>query len=169
MASDIQLYLIRHGLAGARGEAWPDDTKRPLTTDGVARLRREVKGLGALGVTFDQVLTSPLVRTRQTADVVAQALAPRGAVVTIDALAPGGTPAAVMAALAQHARQGSIAVVGHEPDLGQLAARLIGAKAPIPFKKGAVCRIDLDTLPPTHPGRLVWFAPPKMLRRLGKG
>jgi len=167
MASGIQLYLIRHGLAGARGEAWPDDAKRPLTPEGVARLRKAAKGLAALGVSFDQVLTSPLVRTRQTAEIVAQALAPRGAVVTLDALAPGGTPAAIIAALAAHVRQGSVAVVGHEPDLGQLAARLIGAKAAIPFKKGGVCRIDLDTLPPTHPGRLVWFAPPKMLRGLG--
>lgn len=168
MASGIQLYLIRHGLAGERGEAWPDDAKRPLTTEGVAGLRREAKGLEAFGVVFDRVLTSPLVRARQTADVVAQALAPRGAVVNLDALAPGGTPAALIAALAEHARQGSVAVVGHEPDLGRLAARLLGAKAAIPFKKGAVCRIDLDTVPPTHPGCLVWFAPPKMLRRLGK-
>lgn len=169
MASGFQLHLIRHGLAGDRGEAWPDDTKRPLTTEGVARLRREAKGLDALGVTFDQVLTSPLVRTRQTAEIVAQALAPGVDVVGVGALAPGGTPAAIVAALAEHVREGSVAVVGHEPDLGQLAARLIGAKAPIPFKKGAVCRIDLDTLPPSRPGRLVWFIPPKMLRRLGKG
>ena len=168
MAADIQLYLIRHGVAGERGEAWPDDTKRPLTTDGVARLRKEAQGLAALGVEFDQVLTSPLVRTRQTADIIAQALAPRGAVTNVDALAPGGTVAATLAALAEHVRQGAVAVVGHEPDLGQLAARLVGAKAPIPFKKGAACRIDLDTLPPTHPGRLVWFATPKMLRRIGR-
>jgi len=168
MASEIQLYLIRHGLAGERGEAWPDDSKRPLTPEGVARLRRETKGLAALGVAFDQVLASPLVRTRQTAEVFGQALAPRAGVLGVDALAPGGTTATTIAALAEHARQGSVAVVGHEPDLGQLAARLIGAKAAIPFKKGAVCRIDLDTLPPTRPGRLIWFAPPKLLRRLGK-
>jgi len=169
MASEIQLYVIRHGLAGDRGEAWPDDTKRPLTPQGVARLRREVQGLDLLGVRFDQVLTSRLVRARQTAEILAQALGPRTGVTAVEALAPGGTPAAVVSALAEHVRQGSVAIVGHEPDLGQLAARLIGAKAPIPFKKGAVCRIDLDTLPPTHPGRLVWFAPPKMLRRIGKG
>lgn len=166
--ADIQLYLIRHGVAGARGEAYPDDTKRPLTPQGVSQLRRAAKGLDALGVEFDEILTSPLVRARQTAEVIAQALAPRTPVTPLDALAPGVAPAAVVSALADHARHRSIALVGHEPGLGELAARLIGTRAPIPFKKGAVCRIDLEALPPARPGRLCWFATPKMLRKLGK-
>ena len=169
MDADIQLYLIRHGLAASRGEAFPDDTKRPLTPQGVARLRREAAGLAALGVRFDLVLTSPLVRARQTADVLAQALAPRTAVTELPALAPGGTASATASALAEYSRYAAIALVGHEPDLGQLAARLIGTRAAIPFKKGSVCRIDVEALPPSRPGRLAWFASPKMLRKLGKG
>jgi phosphohistidine phosphatase len=132
----------------------------------VARVRREVAGLDALGVRFDRVLASPLVRTRQTADLFARVLGRSSDVILIDALSPGGTPTAVIGSLGEQVRQGSIGVVGHEPDLGRLAARLIGTKAAVPFKKGAVCRIDLDTLPPAHPGRLVWFATPKMLRRI---
>ena len=62
-----ELYLIRHGLAEERGEAWPDDTKRPLTDEGMSRMRKAARGLARLGVSFDAILTSPLTRARQTA------------------------------------------------------------------------------------------------------
>ena len=63
----FELYLIRHGVAAERGENYPDDTKRPLTNDGVQKLRKEARALLELDITFDVILTSPLVRTRQTA------------------------------------------------------------------------------------------------------
>ena len=67
----------------------------------------------------------------------------------------------------EKARKGSrIALVGHEPNLGELAARLIGARAPLEFKKGAVCRIDFEVLPPKGVGHLQWFLQPRMLRKL---
>jgi phosphohistidine phosphatase len=161
-----ELYLIRHGIAEERGEAWPDDTKRPLTDEGIAWLRKHARGLARLGVTFDVVLTSPLVRTRQTADAIAGSFDPRPPIVAAESLAPGGTYQAVLADLEKQTRRSRIALVGHEPGIGELAARLIGTRHPLEFKKGAVCRIDLETLPPAGPGALRWFLPPKILRRL---
>jgi phosphohistidine phosphatase len=161
-----ELYLIRHGLADERGEKWPDDTKRPLTERGMSRLRKQARGLDRLGVSFDLVLTSPLVRARQTAEILAAALADRPAVATSEALAPGGTFQALVADLQKHPRRERIALVGHEPGLGELAARLIGAKGAITLKKGAVCRIDVDALPPAGPGTLVWLLPPRVQRSL---
>ena len=64
------LYLVRHAIAFERGQDWPDDTKRPLTHKGAARMREVVDGLLALGVELDLVITSPLVRAKQTADLV---------------------------------------------------------------------------------------------------
>ena len=168
MASGYELYLIRHGIAEDRGEAWPDDTKRPLTDRGIARLKKEARGLARLGVSFDVVLTSALVRARQTADAVAGAFDPRPSIVTVESLAPGGTYQAVLADLEKQSRRTRIALVGHEPGLGELAARLIGSRHPIEFKKGAVCRIDFETLPPAGPGALRWFVTPKILRSLQK-
>jgi phosphohistidine phosphatase len=162
----LELYLIRHGIAAERGEEFPDDSKRPLTSSGIAKLRREAKALNALEVSFDVIITSPLVRTRQTADIIAESLQGTPPVVTSDALAPAGTPAAVIQELAQHARKARIALVGHEPNLGELAARLIGARSPLAFKKGAICRIDFDVLPPKGVGQLRWFIPPKLLRQI---
>jgi phosphohistidine phosphatase len=161
-----ELYLIRHGVAEERGPAWPDDTKRPLTGDGISRLKKSAAGLRRLGVTFDVILTSPLTRTRQTADVIAAGIDPRPSIVAVDSLAPDGSPAAVLADLEKHARRHAIALVGHEPNIGELAARLLGARRSIEFKKGAVCRIDVDTLTPSGPGALRWFLTPKMLRTL---
>jgi phosphohistidine phosphatase len=163
-----ELYLIRHAIAADRGEAYPDDSKRPLTGRGIARLRREVDGLKSLGVTFDQILTSPLARAKQTAELLAEHLPGRPPVSTTDALAPAGTTAAVVQELARHARRSRVAVVGHEPNLGELAARLVGSKVPIEFKKGAVLRVDLESLSPLQAGQLRWFLTPRMLRRLGR-
>ena len=162
----MELYLIRHGIAAERGEEYPDDSKRPLTSKGIASLRREAKSLNALGVTFDQIITSPLVRTRQTADILAEALQGKPPVATSDSLAPAGTPAAVIQELNKHARKARVALVGHEPNLGELAARLIGAKHPLEFKKGAICRLDFEVLPPKGVGQLRWFLPPKVLRQI---
>ena len=168
MPAPISLYLVRHGVAAERGDAWPDDSKRPLVQRGVVRLRQAAAALTRLNVTFDVVLTSPLTRARQTADLLAGGIAGRPAVHTIDSLSPGGSYAAFLEDLARHGRRSHIACVGHEPDLGQFAARLLGAKRPIEFKKGAICRIDVDALPLSGPGHLRWFVTPRMLRRIAR-
>jgi len=163
----LELYLIRHGIAADRGSEYPDDSKRPLTSAGIARLRKEAKALVELGVDFDLIISSPLVRTKQTAEVFAQTMPSRPSVTLSDSLAPAGTPASVFQELAKHMRKARIALVGHEPNIGELAARLIGARTPIEFKKGAICRIDFEVFPPKGSGQLRWFVPPKMLRKVG--
>lgn len=163
----LELYLIRHGEAAERGKEYPDDSKRPLTPQGIARLKKEAHALNELGVSFDMVISSPLVRTRQTADTIAEGLKGKPAVTTSDALAPAGTSASVIQELGKHMRKGRIALVGHEPNIGELAARLIGARSPFEFKKGAICRIDFEIFPPKGVGELKWFLTPKMLRKMG--
>ncbi len=162
----LELYLIRHGVAAERGEEFPDDSKRPLTSEGIDRLRKEAHALNELGVSFDQILCSPLVRTRQTADVFGEILKSKPPVASTDALTPAGSPAAVIQELGKYMRKASVALVGHEPNMGELAAHLIGAKVPLPFKKGAIARIDFSIFPPKGKGELVWFVPPRMLRKL---
>jgi phosphohistidine phosphatase len=168
MPGPYELYFVRHGLAEERGDAWPDDTKRPLTEEGMSRLRKAVRGLSRIGVAIDVVLTSPLVRARQTADIVAGGLDPRPSIVNVDSLAPAGSYAAVLADLEKHSRKCRLALVGHEPMMGELAARLVGSRHPIEFKKGGVCRIDVETLPPAGPADLRWMLTPKILRALKK-
>ena len=168
MAGPYALYFVRHGLAEERGDAWPDDSKRPLTDEGMSRMRKAARGLARLGVTVDLVLSSPVVRARQTAELLAAGLESRPSLVNVDSLAPDGSHAAVIADLEKHARKNCIALVGHEPMIGELVARLIGSRHPIEFKKGAVCRVDLEDLPPVGPGDLRWLLTPKILRALKK-
>jgi phosphohistidine phosphatase len=168
MATPTELYLVRHAIAAARGSEWPDDTKRPLTERGISRFKEAVKGLRRLDVALDEIFTSPLVRARQTADLLAAGIEGKPPVKVLDALAPGHTSAAVMAQLAKVAKRRRIALVGHEPDLGELAAQLIGAGRALPFRKGGVCRVDLGSLTSKRAASLVWFLPPNVLRQVKK-
>jgi phosphohistidine phosphatase len=166
MGRPSELYIVRHAIAAVRGEDWPDDDKRPLTERGVGRFKEEVAGLKKLSVGIDEIFTSPLVRARQTAELLAAGIPGKPSVKVLDALAPGHTPTSVMAQLARAARRRRIALVGHEPGLGELAAHLIGAGRALTFKKGGVCRIDIESLSSRRPGSLSWFVTPKLLRGL---
>ena len=168
MPNAYELYLIRHGVAEERGTAWPDDTKRPLTDQGISRLRRAGRALVRLGLTPGVVLTSPLVRARQTAEIVAGAFSPHPPVVNVDALAPGGALPAVAAEIAKHGRRPHIFLVGHEPGMGELAAWLLGLRHPLEFKKGGICRIDVQSGTLRGAGVLRWMLTPKILKALKK-
>ena len=163
-----ELYLVRHAIAAERGDDWPDDTKRPLTADGVSRFREVVEGIVWFGVGIDEISSSPLVRARQTADLLAAGLDPRPPVRTLDELAPGHEVSEVLAELATRIKRRRVALVGHEPDLGELAAALIGAQRALPFRKGGICRIDVDRIDRAATGSLIWFLPPKVLRKAGR-
>jgi phosphohistidine phosphatase len=162
--SQCAVYFIRHGIAADLSAAYPDDSARPLTAEGVERLRLQFRALRRLDVDIDCILTSPLVRTVQTAGLLREALTPVPPVRVIEALRPGGRFDAVMAELARLPELRGVALVGHEPSIGVLAARVMGARDGFSFKKGAVCRIDVASLPPTEPGQLQWFLPPRVLR-----
>jgi len=168
MASPCELYLVRHAIAAERGSEWPDDTKRPLTERGINRFKEGVKGLRRLDVTIDEVFTSPLVRARQTAELLAAGVEGKPPVKLLEALAPGHTSASVMSNLSKVAKRRRIALVGHEPELGELAAYLIGAGRALPFKKGGICRIDVGSLTSKRAASLVWFVTPNVLRQLKK-
>src|ERR1044072_5656017 len=131
MAGPYELYLIRHAIAAERGDAWPDDSKRPLTESGIARMRKAARGLARLDVTIDLILSSPLVRARQTADIVAAALDPRPSIVNIESLAPGATYTALVADLEKHARKSRIALPDPARRTGALASRPTRSRAPL--------------------------------------
>ena len=131
-------------------------------------MKKAARGLARLGASIEVILTSPLVRTRQTAEIVAAAFDPIPQIVNAESLAPGGSYQAVLGELERHTKRASIALVGHEPGIGDLAAKLTSSRRGLEFKKGAVCRIDVDVLPPGEPGILKWFLTPRILREIRK-
>jgi phosphohistidine phosphatase len=167
MAAILELYLIRHAIAAERGPKYPDDRKRPLTAEGIKRFKEAVRGLVALGMELDVILTSPLTRAEETAALLSSGLKKRAPVETVDVLAPGGKFQALVEAVTKQAkRHRRIALVGHEPDLGEMAARWLGARGGVEFRKGAICALDVDSATPGGPGTLRWLLPPRVLRRL---
>jgi phosphohistidine phosphatase len=163
-----ELYLVRHAIADDRGPEWPNDAKRPLTEHGIARFKEAVDGLAEIDVEIDEIFTSSLVRAKQTAELLASHVNGKPSVKILKTLEPGHGPTAVVQQLAREAKKRRVALVGHEPDLGELASHLLGTKKPVPFKKGGICRIDVQSLPSTRAGTLVWMLPPKILRKLAR-
>ena len=127
-ATGYELFIMRHGIAAERSAAdCADDAKRPLTPEGKKKTRECVAGLARMGFVPDWIVTSPLVRAAETAALVADEVGSRVPVEICDALRPGGSPEALITFLAKRSDRRHVLVVGHEPDLSELAARLIGA------------------------------------------
>jgi phosphohistidine phosphatase len=166
MASHLMLYLVRHAIAEEAGSAWPDDDERPLSAEGRKKWRRAVAGLRVLLPPIDLVLTSPLRRARQTADLLAAGLAGPPPVENLDVLRPETTPQAVLKKLRQRSLSGHVVLVGHEPSIARLAGTLLDAQAAIEFRKGAVMAVWSQGLGTRGPGRLDWYATPRMLRAI---
>jgi phosphohistidine phosphatase len=164
------LLLLRHGIAedAAPGET---DASRRLTGEGKRKLREVAAGMRALDLPVDVVLTSPLRRARETAAIVADAYGLDDAVIDVAALAPAGGPDAVLEALRAHARRESILLIGHQPDLGELASTiLVGTPGlvPLPFRKAGLAAISVASVPPRAAGTLEFFLTPGQLRRIGR-
>jgi phosphohistidine phosphatase len=169
MAATIELYLIRHAIAAERGPNYPDDRERPLTSEGIARFKQVVEGLKDFDVKLDLVLTSPLVRAAHTAELLIAGIGGKPRLEILEALSPGGRSAHVLEALTKYSKRAKqIALVGHEPDLGELTARLLRSRGGVEFKKGAVCCLEMDGAMPTGPGILKWFLPPRALRKIAR-
>lgn len=169
MAESRLFYLVRHGVAEERGPDYPDDAQRPLTGEGKVRMQEIGRGLLALGVEVDEILTSPFVRTRQTAEILSGCWKPAPRVVDLEALAVGARTSGVLAALATQRKAQRVALVGHMPGLGLLGAELIGATGALEFKKGGVACIQVDGMPAPRTGTLLWLATPRMLRLVARG
>lgn len=168
MAAILELYVVRHAIAAEHGPKYPDDRARPLTPEGIKRFKEAVRGLVAIDVELDVILTSPLTRAEQTATLLADGLGKRVPVEVVDALAPGGKFTAIVEAVSKQARRHRrrMALVGHEPDLGETVARWLGARGHVEFRKGAVCALEVDGATPAGPGTLRWLLTPRVLRRL---
>lgn len=165
----MRVILFRHGPAESRDAArWPDDSQRPLTERGAERTREAASGLTRLEPTIGAILTSPYVRAHATARVLRQRI-DDARVTTLDALRPGGSWRRILAALAERRPDETVVLVGHEPDLGKLTGLLVfGAPAPLPMKKAGACAIEFVGTPAAGNGRLLWFLPPRGLRRYSR-
>ncbi len=160
-----QLYIVRHAWAEEPGDPrWANDGLRPLTKDGIKRFHDVAARLAKRGMEVDIIATSPLVRCRQTAEILSRELPGKPDFVELDALAPGSDLAELID-WTQSANVDRVAWVGHAPDVGRLCAALIGPQeGAIDFSKGATASIEFDENPPgVGQGTLRWLVTAKML------
>jgi phosphohistidine phosphatase len=160
------VYVIRHAAAAERG-ALGSDAERPLTKEGVARMKTVAGALCAIGATPSVIYTSPLVRARQTADIFAKALTGDRPIKECEVLRPGHSPAEVVEFLAKECA-GDVAVVGHEPQLGDLVALMVTGrtKEVVDMKKASACCVEFDNRPAAGKGHIVWHLVPGIIERL---
>ena len=162
----MKLYFLRHGLAGQHGDPkYKNDSLRPLTADGRKNMHLEGLGMRALGLTFDAVLSSPYLRARQTAEIVAQAYKIKNKDIHFtDTLLP---PASIEKLLQEvHAcfpKSKDVLLVGHEPHLTQMISCLLKSNKPlaIDFKKGGLCCLSIDGA--SKNASLIWLLTPMQL------
>lgn len=166
----MQLYIVRHGIAIDREDPkCPAEAERYLTEEGVEKTRQVAKGVAALGVAGDLLITSPYVRAVQTAEIFAEALDyARQKIRRNEMLLPGSEPTLLFRELAREKQASSILVFGHAPHLDGLIATALGSKKHLTsLKKAGVALIELKRISPPI-GVLAWLATPRMLRRAGK-
>lgn len=166
----MRVIFFRHGPAGSQNPArWQDDARRPLTARGTERTRRAARGLAKIERNVKVILTSPLTRADQTAQLLVEALeVPRPE--RLEALAPGGSARKVLEALSRFGADDTVVLVGHEPSLGKLAASLAFAATGValPLKKAGACCIRFEGSPQPGTGQLQWHVTPRILRRVAR-
>jgi len=163
-SSFMLLYIARHAWANERGDPrWPDDSLRPLTSEGIERYTAMIRLLTERGFAPARIATSPYTRCRQTADVVATCVQPSPIIEELIALEPGSDLETLVAwTIAQGGAD--VCWVGHSPDVEILAAALIGdSSANIRFAKGAIAAIEFHDTIGEEAGELRWLVTAKVL------
>ncbi|MBE9076710.1 phosphohistidine phosphatase SixA [Romeria aff. gracilis LEGE 07310] len=164
-STPTEVYLIRHGIAAERG-TYADDTQRPLTQRGRVKTVAIAQRLKQWGLRFDRMLTSPLVRARQTAEILqAAGLANRAE--RFEPLVPGGQLQTWLDWLAvQPDDLRSLALVGHEPDLSSWGERLVNGETNERWvlKKAGIIGLQLPVGESAIANsQLFWLAPPRFV------
>ena len=164
----MDLYIVRHGIALDALTAGISDFERPLTDEGIEKLKGIGKGLRLLEVRPEIILTSPLIRARQTAESLVESLQCGARIEESASLRPSAKRAEIYRELQEREKLAGILLVGHQPSLGEIAGEIAwgSAESALDFKKGGACRLELSELRPVPSGRLLWLLTPAILRKI---
>lgn len=165
----MELYILRHGIAVDPGTPGIPDDERPLTDKGEKRMRQIARGLRALDLGLDRIVTSPLIRARATAEIVARELELRNLLETASVLQTGSSAPAIKRWLRDRPEE-RLMIVGHNPTLSDLLSLLVlGAEHPLicDLKKGGVAALARPSAG-SELFQVAWIAPPRILRRLAE-
>jgi phosphohistidine phosphatase len=157
----MKLFVLRHAEAVERGDArYKNDAARPLTPKGIQRTKQMAHALRQMHVHLDAILSSPLVRARETAEIVAHGLRLSGRIQITPHLAPDGELNELFNEVNQlRPLPGNVMFVGHEPYLSELISLVCtgGGQLGLTLKKGGLCRLEVETLRPTRCATIEWL------------
>ena len=166
----MELYILRHAIAEPKDATNArEDSQRELTPEGKRKMRRMAKGMKALNLAFDLVLSSPFLRARQTAEIVVETFKFKPGVELLPALAAGEDARDLISQLnKKQAARKSLLLVGHEPDLSRLIGLLLAGDPTlsIVLKKGGLCKLSAAALKFDRCATLEWLLTPRQLERL---
>ena len=168
----MEVILIRHAKAETRDpNSWPDDDQRPLTVEGRAEQRAAARAMKKMGIKFDFIVTSPLLRARETADLVAKGYRWSEAPQVAEELGHEYSVGAVVKLLSKFPPDAAVALVGHEPDFSDLTSALISKNCDvnIAVKKSGVVGIEFNGQAEAGKGVLLYHLKPGHLRKLAEG
>jgi len=165
----MKLYIVRHAIAVPQGAGIRDDD-RPLTEDGIKKMRQAAAGLWALDWIPDFMWTSPLIRARQTAEILVEFLGKKIKLKILPALAPSGSRREVYREINSYDKKMDLMIVGHQPSLGEIAGEICwnSTEDYIEFKKGGACAIELESTQDVPKGRLISLLTPSILCKVVK-
>jgi phosphohistidine phosphatase len=165
-----ELYILRHGIAVPHGTPGVAEDERPLTPEGEQRMKQIGRGLVAIELQVDRIITSPLPRARRTAQIVADKLDMVDRLECSEILR-AGSDATVIRDWLRERNENRLMIVGHDPAFSELVGLLLLGeigKLPLELKKGGMAALSSSADSGTR-FQLDWIAPPRLLRRLGDG
>jgi len=166
----MNLFILRHAKAAERSVRIPDDSKRPLTVDGEREMFRVAKGMREMDLTFGLILSSPFVRAKRTAEIVAEVFKSNKLQLSKDLASGANTRDLIKELNDNYSSLKNILLVGHEPYLSKLISRLTAGdeKLSLHFKKAGLSKLTVGELRFGRCATLEWLLTPKQLVMLGK-
>jgi phosphohistidine phosphatase len=165
----MKLYIMRHAIADDRDpDKYPDDGQRPLTQAGIKKMHKVARALYGMGLQIDLILSSPLLRARETAEIARQGLHLRkDQLILTDALAPSFDSSQLVAEIQAKYMYAGLLLVGHEPDLSALISQFLsgGPSLSISMKKAGICCLTIEQIAAGKCATLEWLLSPGLLVR----
>ena len=163
----MDLFILRHGEAGKHSVA-RNDFRRSLTITGKQEIEEIAKAFVKLGLEFDFVFTSPLIRCKQTAEIILKYVKSKNNVEELNELRPEGNKLELYNKLSKLKQDSITLLVGHEPYLSELIGDAIGGVSRIDLKKGGLARVQTISFQPKIQGNLRWLLTPKHMKKISK-
>jgi len=166
----VKLYIVRHGIAVPHGTPGVAEEMRPLTQEGIRKMRQAAAGYCALGVVPKVILTSPLPRALETAEILRKEFGITTKMEACEALRPEANRPALYTSLVRHSSEGAVMLVGHQPSLGEIAADIAFGddSLALSLRKGGGCGLQVTRLLPRPEGTLEWMLTSSLARKAGR-